>query len=209
MRFLAFVFGWWVYRPYSMFVKFILTLRGVKVGKRFYIQGTPYLKLRGRSKNIIIGSGVKIYGDIDIRNRENGKIVIEDNVSFDTGCRLVAANDATLMFQRDADIGGYCIFNSGTDITIEKGVLLAGYCYIQSSSHGMHRARPIREQPHTYGEIRIKEGAWLAGNVTVLPGVTIGEGAVIGAKAVVNKDVSAYTIATGIPAKRIGDRPDE
>lgn len=207
MRFLAFVAGWWVYRPYSALIATILRAKGIHVGRDFYIQGVPYLKVRGKAASIRIGDNVKVNGDIDLRNRENGSIVIEDNVSFDTGCRLVAANDAVLRFEEGADIGGFCIFNAGTHITVGAGVMMGSYCYIQSSNHGISRARPIKTQPHSYGEINIGRDVWLAGHVTVVAGVTIGEGAIAGAKAVVTKDIPPYAITAGVPAKVIGERP--
>ena len=208
MRFLALVFGWWVYEPYSALIALILRARGIHVGGNFYIQGVPYLKLRGAPGNIRIGNNVRVHGDIDLRNRENGRIDIGNDVSFDTGCRLVAANDAVLSFREGADIGGFCIFNCGTHVSVGEGTMMGSYCYIQSSNHGISRSRPIKGQPHTYGEIHIGADVWLAGHVTVLAGVRIGQGAVVGAKAVVSRDVPDYSISVGIPAKVIGERPE-
>ena len=51
--------------------------------------------------------------------------------------------------------------------------------------------------------IRIENKVWLGANVTILPGVTIGEGAIVAAGAVVTKDVAARTIVGGVPAKVI------
>jgi acetyltransferase-like isoleucine patch superfamily enzyme len=57
------------------------------------------------------------------------------------------------------------------------------------------------------GPVTVGDRAWLSFRTTILPGVTIGEGAVVAAGAVVTKDVPAYTIVAGIPAKVISDRP--
>jgi acetyltransferase-like isoleucine patch superfamily enzyme len=86
--------------------------------------------------------------------------------------------------------------------------LFAGFCYVQSSNHGIRKGQPIKDQPHTYGPIAIGRDVWLAGHVTVLAGVTIGDGAVVGAKAVVTRDIAPFAICAGIPAKAIGERPD-
>jgi acetyltransferase-like isoleucine patch superfamily enzyme len=56
------------------------------------------------------------------------------------------------------------------------------------------------------GTVTIGDNAWLSCRVTILPNVTIGEGAVVAAGAVVTKDVEAYTVVGGIPAKKIGER---
>lgn len=59
------------------------------------------------------------------------------------------------------------------------------------------------------GDTIIHDGVWLGMRAMVLPGVTIGEGAIIGANAVVTKDVAPYSIVAGNPAKKIKMRFDE
>jgi acetyltransferase-like isoleucine patch superfamily enzyme len=59
------------------------------------------------------------------------------------------------------------------------------------------------------GPITIEDHAWISYRATVLPGVTIGEGAVVAAGAVVTKDVPPHTIVGGIPAKVIGERTSD
>jgi len=206
MRLFSLLFGIWIYQPYSYAITMILRIKGIKVGKRFYIQGFPYLKIRGNPNNIQIGNDVKIYGDIDLRIRENGQIIIEDEVSFDTSCRLVSANNSILTIRKYADIGCYNIFNAGASITIGENTLVASFCNIQSSGHGLSRSSKIKTQPHFYGAINIGNDVWIGSRVSVLPGVTISDGAVIGANAVVTKNLSSYTINIGIPAKKINER---
>ena len=206
INFLALVFGWKIYRFNSFIIKSLLGLKGIKVGKNFYIQGIPFLKIRGPVSNIQIGNNVSIYGNIDLRNRENGSIIIEDNVSFDKECRLVAANNAVLRFKSGADVGGYNIFNCGTNVTIGHDTMIAGYCYIQSSNHGTVPNIPIKKQKHIYGEITIGDDCWIASHVTIVAGVTIGDGAIVGANAVVTKDLCKNSKNVGIPAKKIGKR---
>jgi acetyltransferase-like isoleucine patch superfamily enzyme len=65
---------------------------------------------------------------------------------------------------------------------------------------------PIKYQGTAYGKVTIGEDCWLGTNVIVLPGVTIGRGAVVGAGAVVTKDIPEYSIALGIPAEVVGHR---
>lgn len=206
MRWLAFFFGEFVYRLNSCLVTGLLRLRGVRVGKGLYIQGVPRLKIRGRAKDITIGNNVKILGDIDIRNREKGAIIIEDDVTIDEGCRLVAANLATLRIGKESRIGLFTVINCGDDILIGARVLVSGFCYIQSSNHGIKKGIPVQYQPHTYGKIKIGADVWLGSHVTILPNVTIGDGAVIGAKAVVSRSIRENGIFAGVPAKEIGER---
>ena len=206
MTFLSLIFGWWIYKSYSKFISLVLKIKGIKVGGNFYIQGSPYLKIRGNPYNIIIDENVSINGNIDLRNRENGKIIISKDVTIDTNSRFVAANNATLNIGKGCKLGSYLIFNCGEDITVGEDCIFGGFCYFQSSNHGIKKDELIKYQDHTYGKIIIGKGAWFGARVTVLPGVTIGEGAVIGANSVVTKDIPSNSIAVGNPAKVISYR---
>lgn len=206
LRFLAFLFSRKIYVPWSYIIKFILQYKGVKVGSNFYIEGTPYLKIRGKYSNITIGNNVKIFGNIDFRNRENGKIVIGNNVEIDNDCRLVAANNAMLELKDNCFIGSYNIFNAGEDIIIGSWTISGGFVHMQSSNHGMAKDQKIWLQKHNYGKITLGEDVWLGASCTILQGVKIGTGAVIASKAVVTKDVDSYCIVGGVPAREIGFR---
>lgn len=207
LRFLAFLFNRSVvYKPWSLLITFILRFKGIKVGSGLYIEGVPYLKIRGRYSNVSIGKNVKIFGNIDLRNRENGKIIIGNNVEIDNDCRLVSANNAVLSFDDNCFIGPYNVFNAGEDINFGSFAISGGFAHVQSSNHGLAKNEKIWLQKHSYGKIHIGEDVWLGANCTILPGVKIGAGAVIAAKAVVTKDVSDYAIVAGVPAKEIGQR---
>lgn len=206
LRFLAFIFSRNIYKIWSPIVRWMLILKGMKIGKGFYIEGIPYLKIRGTFSNITIGNNVKIFGHIDFRNRENGKIIIGNNVEIDNDCRFVAANNARLELKSNCFIGPYNVFNAGEDITLGSYTISGGFVHIQSSNHGLEKSQKIWLQKHTYGKIIIDEDVWLGANCTILQGVKVGEGAVIAAKAVVTNDVTPYSIVGGIPAKKIGER---
>ena len=64
-------------------------------------------------------------------------------------------------------------------------------------------SRFTRNLPTAYGPITIKEDAWLGTGVIVLPNVTIGEGAIVGAGSVVNKSVPPFVVVAGVPARPI------
>ncbi len=89
-------------------------------------------------------------------------------------------------------------------ITIEDEVSLAGGVYILTHSNP---TRPLREilgpSSHVVKPVHIKRGAWIAINVVILPGVTIGENSIVATGSVVNRDIPPYTIAAGNPARVI------
>ena len=66
-----------------------------------------------------------------------------------------------------------------------------------------HALEPSHDRKNSYAPIDIGQKVWIGSNVTILPGVTVGDWAVIAAGAVVTKDVPAYTVVGGVPAKVI------
>ena len=70
---------------------------------------------------------------------------------------------------------------------------------IATINHDMNERHTI----YTYGKVTVKQNAWIGMNVTICPGVTIGKYAVVGAGAVVTKDVPDYAVVAGVPAKVI------
>jgi len=206
MSFLSLIFGKWVYIVFSLMVKILMQLKGINVGKSFYIERIPILRIDGNAKNITIGNNVKCMGQVEIKVRENGKIIIGDNCKIDRDVRLVSANNATLSIGNDTNIGAYSIFNCGVDVTIGEKVLISGFVYIQSSNHGIKRKSYIKDQEYTYGEIILEDDVWIGSHVSVLAGVKVGKGAVVGSKAVVTKNVEKYSIVAGVPANSIGKR---
>lgn len=89
-------------------------------------------------------------------------------------------------------------------ITIEDYVSLAGGVYILTHSNPTTPLREVLgEASHITAPVHIKRGAWIAINVVILPGVTIGENSIVATGSVVNKDVPPYTIVAGSPARTV------
>ena len=93
-----------------------------------------------------------------------------------------------------------CVFLDLGGITIEDGVLIAPKVSLLSEGHSVS---PNERQSLVPGHIHIMKNAWIGAGATILPGVTVGENAVVAAGAVVSKDVTSYTVVGGIPAKHI------
>lgn len=95
----------------------------------------------------------------------------------------------------------------GGGIIIGNNVLIGQAVNMHSESHiYMNTSLPIRDQGITYHGIAIEDDVWIGSRATILDGVTVGVGSVIGAGAVVTKSISPYSIAVGVPAKIIGIR---
>lgn len=97
-------------------------------------------------------------------------------------------------------INSGCRFQDQGGIFIGDRALIGHNCVIATLNHDMDPAKRANLIP---SPVHIGSDAWLGANVTVLPGVSIGDGAVVAAGAVVTKDVPARTVVGGVPAKVI------
>ena len=80
-------------------------------------------------------------------------------------------------------------------------------CKLFSSNHATSDLTiPMNIQPYIEKDIIVGNDVWLGANAVILAGVTIGNGSVIAAGSVVNKDIKEYTIAAGVPAKPLKSR---
>jgi acetyltransferase-like isoleucine patch superfamily enzyme len=127
---------------------------------------------------------------------------------------------STILGTHNVKIGERVIIPSGTllsnlpndpnsRIVLEDDVLLGTNVSIYSSTHNFEDiTKPIKEQGYKVSRVLLKSGCWIGVNAVILPGVTIGKNAVIGANSVVTKDVPDYAIAVGSPAKVIRNLKD-
>ncbi|HEX5757312.1 MAG TPA: UDP-2-acetamido-3-amino-2,3-dideoxy-D-glucuronate N-acetyltransferase, partial [Arenimonas sp.] len=101
-------------------------------------------------------------------------------------------------------IGDHCKIQNNVsvydNVTLEEGV----FCGPSMVFTNVYNPRSLIERKDQYRDTLVKRGATLGANCTIVCGVTIGEFAFIGAGAVVNKDVPAYALMVGVPAKQIG-----
>ena len=130
--------------------------------------------------NLKIGKNVRLYPDVMFFG--DGLIDIDDNVTIGYGTIIYASKS-----------GG---------VSIGANTLVAAQCYIIDCNHGIQKDKLIREQMNDVEKVIIGEDCWLGTDVTVLKGSQIGNGAVIGAKAVVwgGSPIPDNAVAMGIPA---------
>lgn len=98
----------------------------------------------------------------------------------------------------------------GEQTHIGSDVMMGPDCVVYTRNHRFDRLDiPMREQGYGPVEpVEIGDDCWIGGRVTILPGVHVGNGAVIAAGAVVTKDVPPYAVVGGVPAKIIYNRKD-
>ena len=133
-----------------------------------------------------------------------GVMVYDNKSKFENGIYI---SDAKKLYVGKCARINENVFLQG-EISIGDYVLVAPNVAIYTQNH-IHKDvdTPIVLQG-TEGskKVVIKDNAWLGRNVVVLPGITVGEGAIVGAGSVVTKDVEPYTIVGGAPAKLIRSR---
>ena len=101
-------------------------------------------------------------------------------------------------------IGDHCKVQNNVsvydNVTLEEGV----FCGPSMVFTNVYNPRSLIERKDQYRNTLVKKGATLGANCTIVCGVTIGEYSFVGAGAVINKDVPAYSLMVGVPAKQIG-----
>lgn len=102
-------------------------------------------------------------------------------------------------FGKNVFINHSAILSASGGIEFGDGVCIAPGLRIATINHDFNN----RHTKYTYGKVTIKKNVWLGMNVTVCPGITIGEYAVVAAGAVVTKDVPDFAVVGGVPAKVI------
>lgn len=113
-------------------------------------------------------------------------------------CGILTIGDGT-------HIGDSTILDVADDVTIGNEVALGPNCVIYSHDHEYNSdSRAAWKGQLQCAPVVIEDGAWIGSGVTILPGITIGERAVVAAGAVVTKNIPPHTIWGGVPAEQIG-----
>ncbi len=99
---------------------------------------------------------------------------------------------------KDVFINSGCHFQDQGGIMIGDGSLIGHNVVLATINHDLN---PENNRKNHYASIKIGSHVWIGSNATVLPGVTIGDWAVVAAGAVVTKDIPPYTVAGGVPAR--------
>lgn len=187
---------------------------GIFLRQRFY----PWL-FESCGKGVVFGRNVTVRHPHRIRIGDN--VVIDDDVVLDAkgdeDVTLTIADGAiigrnsilvckggTIEIQENVNISVNCTIISESNVLVGSKTLVAGHCYIiAGGNHGMQlNGVPFVDQPRTQkGGVLIRENCWLGAHATVLDGTTIGPHSVVGAAALVTRDVPEQTLVAGVPAK--------
>ena len=156
-------------------------------------------------RNVYVGPGVQIF-----ETAGGGPVILGDGVAIHSNVILEAGRQGAITLGAGSSIHPGCQLKAYiAPILIGEGVMIAANVALYSYDHGMAPDQPIREQPiKAKGPITIENEAWIGTAAIILSGVTIGEGAVVAAGAVVTRDVPAGAIAAGNPARIVKHRKE-
>lgn len=166
------------------------------------------LKIKGQHK-LSIASSAKIRNcRIQILG-ENNQLIIGENVRLRDVQIELDGDGCQLRIEKDSVIGGGCYLSSrekGTSLVIGQGSMLSRNVKIMTSDG--HDIMRDNQRINHAKDITVGTHVWLADSVTILKGVTIGEGSVVGINATVTKDIPSHSIAVGNPAKVVASNVD-
>lgn len=186
----------------ELFHKLSFRLRHQALGSRLRV-------MCNRALGMHVGEGTCISAGFNVSWPQcitiGRKCFFEPNVTFKV--------DAPWSLEKRVVIGDEVFIGAGVELNIARHIsignraLIASGCRFIDHNHGFEKSGPIRPQYGDVGAIEIGDDVWLGVNVVVLTGVNIGEGAVVGAGAVVTKNIPSNEVWAGIPARKINNRP--
>ena len=197
-----------------------LALSGLRGAIGIFLRQKFYPRIFNKcGRGVVFGRNVTIRHPNRIRIGDN--VVIDDNVVLDAKgdadtTLTIASNSiigrnsilvckgGTIEIEEHVNVSVNCSIISESQLLLGEKTLVGGHCYIiAGGNHGIQlNGVPFVDQPRTQkGGVLIHRNCWLGAHATVLDGTSIGPDAVVGAAALVNRDVPAKTTVAGVPAK--------
>lgn len=189
-----------------------MTMVPRSLGRRFLNAHRLRARARAKSFSLLAAGAFAEFGRASVIEPP---VRIEGERHIAIGSRVFVGADSWLHVEEPCDvpialtigdgtsISGHCVLSAAQSVRLGRDVLIARGVYVSDHSHAFAApGRPVLAQGLTgIAPVVIEDGAWLAENVVVCPGVTIGRGAVVGANSVVTSDVPAGAVAVGAPAR--------
>ena len=161
---------------------------------------------RFRSQLLAKYEGLRLGKYVDVRSPD--RLKLGRNATIETGVLLHCGgfdwsdHEGGITIGNDCYIGPNCVLFGAGGISVGAKSMLSPGVVVTSHGHRIDQAEtPMHDLPSIFETVVIHENVWVGSNATILPGVTIGERCVIGAGAVVTRDVPPHSLAVGVPAR--------
>lgn len=174
-----------------------------KLGEEISHQDPEYYKIRemiDEAQKILFELNNKYHEEPEVRRLFSQLTGIEVEKTFRLRPPFYTDFGKNIRVGKNVFINHCCTFMDRGGITLEEGVLIGPKVNLITINHPLE---PHRRHSTISHPIIIKKNAWIGTAATIVPGVTIGENAVVAAGAVVTKDVLANTVVAGVPDKVI------
>lgn len=139
--------------------------------------------------------------------RHPSSITLGHRVVVKSGVHLCPCNEeARITIGNRTTIGFNTFIYASSDVVVGDDCMLAPFVYIVDSNHGTEKDCLMNLQANSVKKINIGNDVWIGAHAVILPGVNIGNGAVVAAGSVVKNNVLPNKIVGGVPAREIGER---
>jgi acetyltransferase-like isoleucine patch superfamily enzyme len=159
-----------------------------------------------RRSGIFIEPSIRVQGEL---SNLRARLFLGKGAYLDHGVILwLGDKDGSIRLAERVYTGPYVFLGTyNHKLLIGEDTMIGAHCYIVTENHGTQRIDiPFSQQRYSGADVMIGRNVWLGCHVTVLPGVTIGDHAIIGAGAVVTHSVPAGERWVGVPARRINSK---
>jgi acetyltransferase-like isoleucine patch superfamily enzyme len=182
------------------YIQIIISKLYRSVYKRVSVHSRSFLiRLKLWLEGVAIGKHLIAEAGVDVLC--GNKVVLGNYVRLGKNVYLGAFSSGQLKVGSHTYIGRYSIILAYESVEIGNDCLIAPGCHITDVNHGIAPGKLIRTQEFVSTAVRIGNDVWMGAGCSILPGVTINDGAVVGARSVVTKDVPAGAIVVGAPAR--------
>jgi len=187
-----------------LFYRLIAT-KVMGVSEYSYVNKTTISDFMRSKERIKLGNNVKLHANLLLG--EFDELKIGDNVQINQNVTIGARSEAVeplLTIGKNCDIGPGTLIDCSDRVEIGNDVIFSPNISIYTHLHNYEKKDVlIREQGESTAPVIIEDDVFIGKNATILMGVKIGKGAVIGAHSVVTKDIPEYAVFGGVPAKFI------
>jgi acetyltransferase-like isoleucine patch superfamily enzyme len=166
-----------------------------------------FFRFKVRNRHVITRGLVFMDRGVELSARPGyGRLVLGRWLHLGVNTAL-RCHEGTLTIGDKSILGRDVSINCYLDVEVGAAALIADSVYISDFDHKFNSFdRPIKDQGIAKARVRIEPDVWVGTKATVCRGVVIGTGAVVGANAVVTRDLPAYCVAVGVPARVVKDR---
>jgi acetyltransferase-like isoleucine patch superfamily enzyme len=147
------------------------------------------------------GCGVRIGKGVVFQGPKSSIFLFDYSEVLDNSRIILTGDHATVVLERNASIGYSNFVNVHSRFLLGENSMTGPFVSINDSDHRVFGRDPVRFSGYSIGKVEIGKNVWIGTGARILKNVSIGDGAIIGANAVVTKSIPEWCVAVGVPAE--------